>query len=394
MSFDFDIVSPRLGTHSLRWDTVNAKFGEPDLIPLTTADMDFPTAPCVREALSRALDHGIFGYPDAGEGYFNALAGSIRRRSGWEIQKDWLCVSPGVVNGVAYALQSLTQMGDGVLLPSPMYHPFAHLIEDNGRKVVRTSLRPENGRYELDLEDFSAKTADPKVTMVIFCSPHNPCGRVFTREELKQVARICLENHVFLLCDEIHADFCWPGHPFISMGEVCHDMGPEAEENLILCTSASKSYNLAGLSASDIIIPSAEARARYKAVLLRQHMMSNSLMGIIAAEAAYNGGEAWLNELKEYLYTNFRYLSDFFRDRVPGITAVESEATYMVWLDCRALGLSEGELENLFIHRAKVGVNLGSTFGPEGVGFVRLNFATPRPLLTEALERIARAVCG
>ena len=394
MAFDFDRVPSRKGTHSLRWDTVEEKFGEPDLIPLTTADMDFPAPPCVRETLARAVEQGVYGYPAAGKSYTDAVVSHMARDAGWEIAPEWLCRAPGVVNGVAYALQSLTQPGDGILLPSPMYHPFAHLIEDNGRRVVRSSLRLEKGHYELDWADLEAKAADPAVTMLIFCTPHNPCGRVFTREELERVARLCRDHHLILIADEIHAGFCWPGHPFVSMGQVCHGLGSEYESNLVLCTSASKSYNLAGLQTSDIIIPCPGKRSRYQRTLQNQHLMSANLFGILATESAYNGAGEWLSQLRDYLWDNCRYLLDFFRDHVPGIVPLVPEATYMVWLDCRGLNLSDSALEELFIHKAKVGVNLGHTFGPEGTGFVRLNFATPRATLAEACRRIAKAVEG
>ncbi|MBS6954343.1 MAG: pyridoxal phosphate-dependent aminotransferase [Enterocloster asparagiformis] len=392
MQYNFDEIISRKYTSSLRWDTVEQKYGEPKLIPLTTADMDFKTAPAVIRALREAVDRGIFGYPVPMEGYFEAVIERMERFRGWPVKREWICRSPGVVNGVAYVIQSLTKPGDKIVLPSPMYHPFAHLIEDNGRALSRSSMVLRDGRYDLDLGDLEEKLADSRARLLIFCSPHNPAGRVFTREELEQVIRLCLQHQVLLLCDEIHSDFCFSGHPFVSAGQVARDMGGEYEQNLIVCTSASKSFNIAGLQNSDILIPSPEHRKAYMKVLTDQHLMSCNYLGLLATEAAYRGGQDWLEAVVAYLEENRNYLAEYISKNCKPIHAVVPQATYMAWLDCRDSGMSAARLEQFFIHQARVGVNMGGTFGPEGEGFVRLNFACPRPLLTEALQRISDAL--
>ena len=300
MQYNFDEIISRKNTSSLRWDTVWQKYGEPDLIPLTTADMDFRTAPAVIHALREAVERGIFGYPAAMDGYFEAVMERMEQFRGWHVDRDWICRSPGIVNGVAYIIQGLTKPGDRIVLPSPMYHPFAHLIADNGRELSRTSMILRDGRYELDFQDLEKKLADSRASLLIFCSPHNPSGRVFTRSELEQVIRLCRRHQVLLLCDEIHSDFCFSGHPFVSAGQAAREMGSEYEQNLIVCTSASKSFNIAGLQNSDILIPNPSNRAAYNRGLTSQHLMSCNYLGILATEAAYRGGQDWLKAVTAY----------------------------------------------------------------------------------------------
>lgn len=388
---DFDKVISRKNTNSMRWDSVEEKYGEPDLIPLTTADMDFEVAAPIKEAVIKAAEQGIWGYTKPRDPYYNAVINRFRKKWDWEIKREWISYSPGVVNAVAYCIQGMTKEGDKIVIPTPMYHPFAHLVEDNARVLAESPMLFDGDRYYIDyagLEDILSKDAK----MLIFCNPHNPAGIAWSYEELKRICELCVKYNIILISDEIHADFVYSGKTFVSMSKPAKELGGEMLERLIVCTSASKSFNLAGLQASDIIIPGRELMKDYSRVLKQQHFMQINLFATVAVEAAYNYGEAWREELLVYLENNRDFTVDYIRQSMRGIKPVIPEATYMIWLDCRELGLDEQQLERLFIHDAKVGVNMGSTFGTGGEGFVRLNFATPRSVLAEALRRISEAL--
>ena len=392
MQYNFDQVISRRGTGSVRWDTVEEKYGEPDLIPLTTADMDFQVALPIREAIRQVADFGILGYTRATPSYYEAVIDRFAEKWHWNIRKEWILHSPGIVGAVAYCIQGMTAPGDGVVLPVPMYHPFAHLIEDNGRVILRSPLRREGERFTLDYGDLERQLSREDAKLLIFCNPHNPIGRAWTREELRRVCQLCLKHGVPMISDEIHSDFVFSGHTF------CSAAGPMEELNgldqLIVCSSASKSFNIAGLQASNIIIPGEKLRAQYDRVLKNQHMMEMNMIGPAATEAAYRFCADWQEQALAYLEANRDHLVEFLRRRVPELVPVVPEATYMVWIDCRALGLSDPELEDFFAHQARVGLNIGSSFGREGAGHVRLNFACPRSVLDEALTRIERAVAA
>ena len=390
MTYHFDCIISRKGTGSIRWDTVEEKYGEPDLIPLTTADMDFPAAPPIQEAIKRAADFGIFGYTRATTSYYEAVIERFSQKWNWNIQRDWILHSPGVVGAVAYCIQGMTSPGDGVVLPTPMYHPFAHLIEDNGRTILRSPLLQTGERFVLDFASLERQLAHPKAKLMIFCNPHNPIGRAWTYEELHQVCALCLKYGVPLISDEIHCDFVFPGHSFTSAAVPMQKLG--GLEHLVVCSSASKSINLAGLQTSNIIIPGEQLRKKFARVLTNQHMMELNMLGPIATEAAYRYCDDWQAQLLAYLDKNRRYIIDFLRSHTPELIPIPPEATYMLWIDCRNLRLSDEDLEALFVHRAKVGLNMGSSFGPEGSGFVRLNFASPLQIISDAMGRIETAI--
>lgn len=392
MQYDFDQVISRKGTGSVRWDTVEEKYGEPDLIPLTTADMDFQVALPIREAIRRTADYGILGYTSATPSYYEAVIDRFAKKWQWNIQREWIMHSPGIVGAVAYCIQGMTKPGDGVVLPVPMYHPFAHLIEDNGRVILRSPLCREGERFTLDFAHLEQQLARQDAKLLVFCNPHNPIGRAWTREELRQVCELSLKYKVPMISDEIHSDFIFSGHHFCSAAGPMEELG--GLDNLIICSSASKSFNIAGLQASNIIIPGARLRGMYRRVLSNQHMMEMNMLGPVATEAAYRYCDDWQEQVLAYLERNRDHVVDFFRQRVPELVPVVPEATYMIWIDCRSLELQEEKLEDLFTHRAKVGLNIGSSFGREGAGFVRLNFACPRAVLDEALNRIECAVAA
>jgi len=392
MTYHFDRIISRKGTGSIRWDTVEEKYGEPDLIPLTTADMDFPVAPPIQEAIKRAADFGILGYTRATTSYYEAVIERFSQKWNWNIQRDWILHSPGVVGAVAYCIQGMTSPGDGVVLPTPMYHPFAHLIEDNGRTILRSPLLQTGERFVLDFASLERQLAHPKAKLMIFCNPHNPIGRAWTYEELHQVCALCLKYGVPLISDEIHCDFVFPGHSFTSAAVPMQKLG--GLEHLVVCSSASKSFNLAGLQTSNIIIPGEQLRKKFARVLTNQHMMELNMLGPIATEAAYRYCDDWQAQLLAYLDKNRRYIIDFLRSHTPELIPIPPEATYMLWIDCRNLRLSDEDLEALFVHRAKVGLNMGSSFGPEGSGFVRLNFASPLQIISDAMSRIETAIAA
>jgi len=394
MTYDFDRVVSRRGTCSLRWDEHPVKFHEPDLISLTTADMGFQAPPPVREAIEKAAAHGIYGYSHPGSDYYEAVVERFAKQWKWDIRPEWLVFAPGVVNAIAYCLQSMTSESCGVVMPLPMYHPFAHVIENNHRLLLPSQLVRRDGTYVLDLDSLERAATDPRAEALIFCNPHNPIGRAWTAEELGAVLDICLRHDLLLICDEIHNAFVFSGHRFTSMAAVAQSRGEDTLEKLIICSSASKAYNLAGLQAADIIIPSEKLRSLYQQSLMQQFYMGIGLFPIVAYPAAYRECDDWLAQLVTYLEGNRDYLVKEFAGRVPEIVPIVPEATYMIWLDCRALGMSDEELEQFFVHKAKVSLNNGSTFGTGGTGYVRMNFAEPRSILEEAMDRIAGAVAS
>lgn len=386
MKYSFDEVVDRRGTGSVRWDSVMEKYGEADLIPLTTADMDFRVAEPIREAIRKAADFGIFGYTKPRPSYYQAVMDRFQEKWDWSIRQEWIEYSAGVVGAIAFCIQGLTQPGDGIALITPDYHPFSHAIEDNGRTVRSCPLLEQDGTFVIDFPRLEEILSDPSVTMLLFCNPHNPVGLAWSREVLDRVCRLCVVHHVILVSDEIHRDFVFSGHTFSSAGPAMAAAG--GLEQVVVCASASKSFNLAGLQTSSIIIPGEELRRKYHRILMNQHFMELNAIGPVATEAAYRFGQDWLDQALAYLEANRDYVVDYFRTYIPQIRPIVPEATYMMLLDCRGLGWTEAELEDRLVHQAKVGLNMGSTFGPGGEGFVRINFATPRAVLSQALEGI------
>lgn len=391
----YNMYISRKGTGSVRWDFAVKRAGEPDLIPLTTADMDFRTAEPIREVLRQITDFGIYGYTGHKDSYYDAIIRRFREKWNWEIRREWIVCSPTIIAAAAYCIQGMTEPGDTVILPTPMYHPFQHIIRENGRTLAESPMLFDRGRYGLDFRDLEEKMR-AGARMLIFCNPHNPAGIAWTEDELVRVCALCRQYDVILLSDEIHCDFVFSGHSFVSMSRAAALVGDAAEDKLIVCSSGSKSFNLAGLQVSNIIIPGSALRQKYEHVMRCQGFDELNMMGTAALETAYTDPacQVWLEETVRYLENNRNFAFNWFCQRIPEIVPVLPEATYMMWLDCRGLGLSEEALEQLFLHKAKVGVNPGSTFGTGGAGFVRLNFATPRSILEQALRRIEEALHG
>ncbi len=385
--YDFESIIDRRGTGSLKWDAWSARGHASDDLPLWVADMDFKTAPCAIEALIERAEHGIFGYTLAQDGYYEAVQSWFETRHGWRPEREWFVITPGVVFALAMAITALTQPGDTVAIQPPVYYPFRTMIEDNGRRVAASPLVYQDGRYSMDFEGFERTLVESGAKLFILCNPHNPVGRCWTAEELRRIGEICLRHHVTIVADEIHADFARPGFthvPFASLGE-------EFAQNAIVCTAPSKTFNLAGLQLSNIFIPNADLRAAFKRTLDRTGYDEPSVFGVAATQACYERGAEWLDELKGVLDTNYAVLEEAV-SRMDGVRLVPLESTYLPWLDCSGLDLDDEGLKQLVERDAKLWLDMGTMFGREGSGFVRMNLASPTSMVREACERLVGAV--
>lgn len=381
---DFDKITDRTGTNAIKYDLAEARNKPKDAISLWVADMDFPTAPCVQKAIAEKAAHGIFGYSRPDSRYYDALKKWFKERHNYKIQDEWVVNTPGVCFALATAIRAFTKEGESVLVQKPVYYPFFNMIKNLSRKVVNSPLELKNGHYEINFQDFEDKIVSEKVKMFILCSPHNPGGRVWKKEELLRISEICLEHNVLVVSDEIHSDITFEGHTHTVYGT----LSPAAAENSIICTAPSKSFNLAGLQFSNIIIPGTKLRVDFLRELDRTGYDEPSLMGIVAATAAYSEGAEWFNEAKSYIWKNIQFAKNYIEENCPKIKVIVPEGTYLLWLDFSGLGLTDKEINGRILNNAKVWLDSGSMFGTEGEKFQRINCATPRAILKEALERI------
>lgn len=388
MPVDFDTVPNRRGTNCFKYDFAREMGMPEDVLPLWVADMDFPTAPAVLERLHALAEHGIFGYTGVKDAYFSAVHNWYAQRFGWETQRSWLVTTPGVVFAIAIAIRAFTQTGDAILIQQPVYYPFANKVTENDRQLVVNPLILKNGRYEMDFADMERKIADNHVKMLLLCSPHNPVGRVWTKEELLRVGEICQKHGVLVVSDEIHADFTYTGHTH----RVFASVKSEFADFTITCTAPSKTFNLAGLQNSNIFIPNRQLRHAYKKELSACGCGGTNCMGMAACQAAYEAGADWLEQLKQYLAGNLAYVRQFLREKLPDIALIEPEGTYLVWLDLRKLGLTEQQQRQLIVQDAKLWLDTGTLFGQGGEGFERINIACPRATIEQAMQRLERAV--
>lgn len=388
MPFDFDTVVERRGTASAKHDYVEKNGYPADTLPMWIADMDFRTAPCIAEALRQNADHGIFGYSYATDGYYKAVQNWFATRFGWQIEREWMVFSPGVVFALSTAIRVTTQPGEAVLVTPPVYYPFYNVIHNNGRTLVESQLLYENGKYTIDYEDFEKKIVENGVKLFILCSPHNPICRVWTPEELGRIGDICRRHGVKVVSDEIHCDFTWPGVTHTPFLTAC----PEMAEETILCTAPSKSFNLAGLQTSNIIIPGKALREAWQKEMLRINYHAPNSLGLRACQAAYEGGAQWLDACVAYMHGNLCYMRQFLEEHIPQIKLVEPEGTYFAWLDCSGLGLSKEALDELIIRKARLWLDTGSLFGQCSEQFQRVVLACSRSVVAEAMERLKDAV--
>lgn len=388
MNFDFDKVIDRKNTNSIKWDFTEKFFGEADVLPMWVADMDFEAPPQVTEALLQRVKHGIYGYSGFTDSYYQAVVDWMQKRHEWTVERDWISYCPGIVPALYWAVRAFTRPGDKVVLQSPVYPPFYAAIERHGCEVVNNPLKLTEGCYSMDFEDLEQKLADEAVKMLILCSPHNPVGRVWTREELARLAELCRQHNVIVVSDEIHADIIYTGHKHVPLAS----LSEEIAQISIICTSPAKTFNLAGLQTSNIIIPNKDLRTGFNQVMEDNGMHLPTIFGVKGLEAAYQYGEQWLEELLVYLQGNLEYLEHFIEEKIPRVKVVRPQGTYLVWLDMRELGLNDEELQKLLVQKARVALNSGAGFGQGGEGFARINIGCPRSVLVEGLRRIERAL--
>lgn len=385
MGYNFDELIRREGSNCIKYDFRKDVFGREDVLPLWVADMDFKTPDFVIEAIRTRLDHEVLGYTYRPASYHEAILSWMLRRHGWTIQKEWISFSPGVVAGLTLAIESFSESGDEVVLQPPVYQPFFDSIRMTRRKMVENPLKLVDGRYTFDLDDLKGKVTE-KTKLLLLCNPQNPGGMVWTSEELEALAAFCLEHGILVISDEIHSDLIFKGHrhiPFASLSE-------EVANHCVVCMAPSKTFNMAGLSTSFLVIPNKRLYAAYERTLRIPHLHMGNLFGTVALEAAYRKGDEWLEQLIAYLWSNYLFLEDFLKENLPAVKVMKPEATYLVWLDFSAYGLNDDQL-NARIIGAGVGLNRGIQFGREGSGYMRMNIGCPRPLLAEALGRMAEA---
>ncbi|MBD5508572.1 MAG: pyridoxal phosphate-dependent aminotransferase [Lachnospiraceae bacterium] len=383
-NLDFDKEIDRHGTGCIKYDYAAERGMPEDVLSLWVADMDFETSSYVQDALRERLQHGVFGYTEEVPGYFESVSGWMLRHHDWKVEKPWLVKTPGVVFALAMAVQAYTEPGDGVLIQQPVYYPFAGVIRDNDREVISNSLSlGEDGRYHIDFEDFEKKITEHRIKLFFLCNPHNPVGRVWTKEELERLGDLCVKHQVTVVSDEIHQDFVFQGKH-----QVFANLKKEYADITVTCTAPSKTFNLAGLSMSNIFISNETLRKRFLKQMDRAGVSQLNVMGLVACEAAYRAGEEWYQGMMRYVADNIAFVKQYVEENLPGVRMAEHEGTYLVWLDFRGLGLSEAALEHKIIHEARLWLDGGAMFGKEGSGFQRVNVACPRKLLEEALERI------
>ncbi|MDY6396531.1 MAG: MalY/PatB family protein [Treponema sp.] len=384
--YDFNKITDRHGTNAIKYDLAVARGKPADVVSLWVADMDFPTAPAILEALHAKVNHGIFGYSVPGEDFYETVKNWQKTEHDFVIARHWVVTTPGVVFAIACAIKAFTREGEAVIIQTPVYYPFKNMILANNRKLVTSSLFEKDGKWQIDFDDFEKKIVENDVKLFILCSPHNPVGRVWSREELTRLSEICLKHNVIVFADEIHNDFIFEPNKHI----VFSTISKEAAWNSVISTSASKTFNLAGLQFSVNFIQNPVLKKKFHDERDKTGYDEPSLMGFVATQAAYEHGKDWLTALKKHLVENLDFVRNFVKENLPKVRLIEPEGTYLLWLDFSAYGYSDSELDNLIVNKAKVWLDRGTMFGCEGEGYQRINIATPRPILEEALKRIEK----
>ncbi|MDR1086152.1 MAG: pyridoxal phosphate-dependent aminotransferase [Deltaproteobacteria bacterium] len=388
MRYNFDEVVDRRGTNCIKYDFAKERGMPEGLLPLWVADMDFKTPLQVIDSLVKSARHGIFGYSDSKDDYFQAVANWFAKRHNYDVKAGWLKKTPGVVFALTMAIRAYTEPGEAVLIQSPVYYPFTGCSEDNDRKVIGTQLILKDGRYEIDFDDFEKKIKENNIRLFLLCNPHNPVGRVWTKEELLTMGQLCKKYGCVVFSDEIHCDFIFPGHRHQVFGALSSDLADIS----VIATAPSKTFNLAGLQIANLFIPNPSLKSALNLEIKRTGFSQMNTMGLVSCQSAYEHGWDWLDQLLSYLEGNLNLARDFFRDRLSPFTLIEPEGTYLLWFDGRGLGLKQGELNKLMIEKANLWLDDGAIFGPGGEGFQRINMACPRSTLLAALERLALAL--
>lgn len=386
-TYNFDEIIERRGTKCVKYDLLDNIFGNADALPLWVADTDFRIPDFIVEALKRRMDHEILAYTFRPESYYTSIIDWMYRRHQWKINKEMISFSPGVVSGVTMLIMALTKPGDKVIIQPPVYFPFFSIVRGSDRKLVENPLLLRNGRYYFDFENLK-KIIDKRTKLLILCSPHNPGGMVWKPEELLELGRICLDNGIMIISDEIHSDLVFKGNRHTPLPMVSEELSA----NCAVCMAPSKTFNIAGLSSALVIIPDKKLRSKYEKVLHTLHLDGGNIFGTIATEAAYKKGDEWLSQLMDYLEDNYLFLESFIHNKLPLVRVMKPEATFLVWLDFSSYGFSETEMSKILVNQAGVALNPGKRFGSGGEGYFRLNIGCPKAILEEGLIRIANTL--
>ncbi|MFR8844377.1 MAG: MalY/PatB family protein [Waltera sp.] len=393
-TYNFDKIINRKGTNCLKYDFAVERGKPAEVLPLWVADMDFQVSEEITKSLHAAVEHGIYGYTQPKDHYYNAIMNWMKKNHQWETKREWIVKTPGVVFALGAAVKAFTKPGDAVLIQNPVYYPFTNIIRDNDRRVIDNTLVYEKrvtegkSQYSIDYEDFERKIVQENIKLFILCNPHNPVGRVWNREELQYLGEICLRHHVIVVSDEIHNDFVYPGFEHTVFANV----DPRFAEFTVTCTAPSKTFNLAGLQISNIFISNETLREAFQKEIDKTGYDEPNALGAVACEAAYRGGQEWLDQLRAYLLENLNFLRAYLQEKIPQIHLVEPEGTYLVWLDCSELGISGKELDQFIVEKAGLWLDGGAMFGPSGADFQRVNIACPRATLELALDKLKAAV--
>lgn len=385
--YNFDEIISRKGTNAIKIDVLEERYGRDDLIPLWVADMDFQSPPEISQAIIERAQHGIFGYTHSSQKYYDSIINWVKKHHQWVIKQEEISFIPGIVKGIAFVIDRFTTQQDKIIIQPPVYHPFRIIPERHHRSVVYNELILGEDGYKMDLEGLK-KIIDPSCKVLILCNPHNPGGVVWSKQELTELAEICYDNDILVISDEIHSDLVFEGHKHIPFASV----SKKAAQNSITFMAPSKTFNIAGLASSFSVIPNNELREKFHLYLESSELGEGDIFAYLSAQVAYEKGEPWLNDVKEYIWNNVLYVDNYLKEHIPQIKAILPQASYLLWLDCRELNLNQKDLVSLFVNDAKLALNDGEMFGKGGRGFMRMNVGSPLSVIQQALINLKKAI--